>query len=89
MHANPHSGKCSPIFCLSSRASVSELRRVQVWPSGLMRCGVSPGESRSSLKLPSSARLCCSVTLHNPLPFLTHATTRRTHPSPTMFIFLI
>lgn len=59
-------GKCSPIFCLSSQASVSELRRVQVWPSGLMRCGVSPGESRSSLKLPSSAWLCRSVTLQIP-----------------------
>lgn len=58
--------KCSPIFCLSNWASVSELRRVQVWPSGLMRCGVSPGESRSSLKLPSSARLCHSVTLQIP-----------------------
>lgn len=57
-------GKCSPIFCLSSPPSVRKLRRVQVWPSGLMRCGVSPGESRSSLKLRSSARLCCSETLH-------------------------
>lgn len=71
--------KCSPIFCLSTRASVRELRRVQVWPTGLMQCGVSPGESRSSLKLPSPACLCCSVTLHNPSPSI-HAIIFSTRP---------
>lgn len=75
----PPFGKCSPIFCLSKRASVSELRRVQVWPSELMRCGMSPGESRSSLKLPSSARLCRSVTLQIPPPSK-HAIIFSTHP---------
>lgn len=77
-------GKCSPIFCLSSRPSVSELRRVQVWPTGLMRCGVSPGESRSSLKLRSSARLCCSVMPHTH----TRAHTHRTPPTHTPLLYI-
>lgn len=75
---HPPFGKCSPIFCLSYQASVRELRRAQVRPSGLMRCGVSLGESRSSLKLPSSARLCCSVTPHTPpLLHTQHASSRK------------
>lgn len=57
-------GKFFPLFffCLSDRASISELRRVWAWLTGLMRCGVSPGESRSSLKLPLCSRHCSTLT---------------------------
>lgn len=52
-NANLHLGIAPPIFfCPLEQATVSNRGQVWVWLSGLMRCGVSPGESRSSLKPP-------------------------------------
>lgn len=61
---------CVPPFSAfeSEQRQNGELRRLLVRPSGLMRCGVSPGESRSSLKLRRSAPPLPQCNAPKPLP---------------------